>query len=189
MKAAYWSDKFAGALPYAAYMATGTEEQRRRWKGVYDAAALTPGQRTMLAGFVRQMKLLVVSGIWCGDCVQQCPLLQRIAEAVPGRIDLRFLDRDQNRDLADAVRINAGDRVPVVLYLSEDAELCALYGDRTLARYRALAQKQLGPACPTGIVPPDQGEMAATLQDWVNEVERIQLMLRISPRLRQKYGD
>jgi hypothetical protein len=31
--------------------------------------------------------------------------------------------------------------------------------------------------------------MAATLQDWVDEVERIQLMLRVSPRLRQKYGD
>jgi hypothetical protein len=31
--------------------------------------------------------------------------------------------------------------------------------------------------------------MAATLQEWLNEFERIQLMLRISPRLRQKYGD
>jgi len=28
-----------------------------------------------------------------------------------------------------------------------------------------------------------------TLQDWLDEVERIQLMLRLSTRLRQKYGD
>jgi thiol-disulfide isomerase/thioredoxin len=189
MKSAYLSDKFSVALPYAAYIATGTDEQRRRWTGVYDAATLTPAQLALLGGFVRQMKILVVSGIWCGDCVQQCPLIQRIAEAAPGRIDLRFVDRDQNRDLADAVHINAGDRVPVVLFLSEDSELCATYGDRSLSRYRAIAQRQLGPNCPTGIVPPDQSEMAATLQDWLGEVERIQLMLRISPRLRQKYGD
>ena len=125
------------------------------------------------------MKILVVSGVWCGDCVQQCPLLARIAEANPARIDLRFVDRDQHRDLTDRVRINGGDRVPAALFLAEDHELCAVYGDRTLQRYRALAVRQLGPSCPTGIVPPDKGEMTATLQDWLDEVERIQLMLRL----------
>jgi len=27
------------------------------------------------------MKVLILSGIWCGDCVQQCPLLVRLAES------------------------------------------------------------------------------------------------------------
>ncbi len=58
-----------------------------------------------------------------------------------------------------------------------------------LQRYRSLAAKQLGPSCPTGILPPDKDETAATLQDWLNEVERVQLMLRLSARLRQKHGD
>ena len=30
---------------------------------------------------------------------------------------------------------------------------------------------------------------ADTLQDWVNEFERVQLLLRLSTRLRQKHGD
>jgi thiol-disulfide isomerase/thioredoxin len=189
MNAAFLAEKFAAALPYDRYVRTGTDEQRRRWQQVYDTARLTAEQARLVAGFVRDMKVLLVSGIWCGDCVQQCPLLQRCAEANPGRIDLRLLDRDQHRDLTEMVRLNAGDRVPVALFLAEDHELCAAYGDRTLSRYRALAVKHLGPSCPTGITPPEQGELAATLQDWLNELERVQLMLRLSARLRQKHND
>jgi thiol-disulfide isomerase/thioredoxin len=189
MKSSYLAEQFASALPYDRYVQTGTDEQQRRWRQVYDAAGLTDAQKSLLAGFVREMKILVVSGIWCGDCVQQCPLLQRCAEGHSGKIDLRFVDRDEHRDLAERVRINGGDRVPVALFLAEDHELCATFGDRTLQRYRALAARQLGPSCPTGIVAPDKDEMAATLQDWLDEVERVQLMLRLSARLRQKYND
>jgi thiol-disulfide isomerase/thioredoxin len=189
MLASYLADQFDGALDYANYLATGTDEQRRRWGQVYDAIQLAAPQKELLSGFARQMNVLVISGIWCGDCVQQCPLIQRIAEANPGRINLRYVDRDQRRDLSEKLRMNGGDRVPVALFMAEDFELCGVYGDRTLHRYRALAIKQLGAACLTGIVAPDQQEMAQTLQDWLNEFERTQLMLRLSARLRQKHAD
>jgi hypothetical protein len=189
MTPSFLSDKFAAALPYDRYVLTGTEEQQRRWKQVYDVAALNDRQKQLIGGFVREMNVLIVSGIWCGDCVQQCPLPQRIAEARPDRIHLRLLDRDQHRDLANQVRINSGDRVPVAIFMAEDFEFCGALGDRTLNRYRALAQSQLGASCPIGIAPPSADELAGTLADWVNEFERIQLMLRLSPRLRRKHGD
>jgi thiol-disulfide isomerase/thioredoxin len=189
VKATYLTEKFAAALPYDKYVRTGTEEQQRRWRQVYDATRLTEEQTKLLSGFTRDMKLLIVSGIWCGDCVQQCPLIQRLAESNAARIDLRLLDRDQHRDLAEQVRINGGDRVPVVLFLSEDYELCGIFGDRTLQRYRAIAARQLGPSCPTGLTAPPADELAATVQDWLNELERTQLMLRLSARLRQLHND
>jgi hypothetical protein len=189
MTPAFLSEKFNAALPYDRYVLTGTDEQQRRWRQVYDAARLTAAQRELVAGFTRPMHVLIVSGIWCGDCVQQCPLPQRVAEANPAAVRLRLLDRDEHKDLSSQLRINGGDRVPVALFLAEDFELCAAFGDRSLSRYRALARKQLGAACRTGIGGPDTDELAATLQDWLNEFERIQLMLRISPRLRQKHGD
>lgn len=189
MDASFLSDKFAAALPYDRYVQTGTDEQQRRWKQVYDAAGLTDRQRELVGGFGRRMNVLVVSGIWCGDCVQQCPLLARIAEAKPASILLRLVDRDAHRDLADRVRINGGDRVPVAIFLAEDFEFCAAYGDRSVSRYRAMARAQLGASCPIGVSPPDKGELADTLADWVAEFERVQLMLRLSPRLRRKHGD
>jgi hypothetical protein len=156
---------------------------------VYNAANLTREQLGVTAGFSRQMKVLIVSGIWCGDCVQQCPLLQKITEARADLIELRLIDRDLHRDLTEQVHINAGDRVPVALFLAEDFELCSIEGDRTLSRYRALARTQLGASCPIGIAPPPADELAATLGDWLDEFERIQLMLRLSARLRKKHGD
>ncbi|HEY7118675.1 MAG TPA: thioredoxin family protein [Tepidisphaeraceae bacterium] len=189
LKAEFLAAKFEVALPYGRYVETGTDEQRRRWGQVYEAARLTEGQQGLVAGFAREMKVLLVSGIWCGDCVTQCPLLQRIAEGNPARVQVRILDRDQHRDLAEQVRINGGDRVPVAVFMAEDFEFCSLAGDRSLARYRALARKQLGAACPIAIGPPDRDETAATLQDWLDEFERVQLMLRLSARLRQKHGD
>lgn len=181
--------KFALALSYSDYLATGTDEQRRRWGGVYDAVTLSDSQSALVGGFVRQMNVLVVSGIWCGDCVQQIPLVARIAEANPAKIGLRIVDRDLHRGLADQLHINRGDRVPVALFLAEDFAFCSLFGDRSLHRYRALAAKQLGAACPIGITPPETGELSATLGDWLNEFERVQLMLRLSARLRKIHSD
>ena len=185
----YLAGQFSAGLPYPRYLQTGTEEQQRRWTQVYDAAHLTDAQKQLVDGFVREMKILIFSGIWCGDCVQQCPLIYRIAEANSGKIDLRFVERAKESELVPELRINAGSRVPVVVFLSEDNEWCATAGDRTINRYRALARARLGPLCPTGIVAPEKDELDATLADWLNEIERVQLMLRLTPRLRQKYQD
>jgi thiol-disulfide isomerase/thioredoxin len=185
----YLAGQYSSGLPYLRYLQTGTEEQQRRWTQVYDAAHLTDAQKQLVSGFVREMKILIFSGIWCGDCVQQCPLIYRIAETNPGKIDLRFVERAKESELVLELRINAGSRVPVVVFLSEDTEWCATAGDRTINRYRALARARLGPLCPTGIVAPEKDELDAALADWLNEVERVQLMLRLTPRLRQKYQD
>jgi thiol-disulfide isomerase/thioredoxin len=187
--ASFLSEKFATGLPYDRYLKTGNEEQQRRWTQVYEAARLTATQKELVGGFVREMKILIFSGIWCGDCVQQCPLIQRIVEANPEKINLRFVERPKESELLPDLRINAGSRVPVVMFLSEDNEWCATAGDRTIHRYRALAHARLGPMCPTGIVAPEKDELDATLGDWLDEVERVQLMLRLTPRLRQKYQD
>jgi thiol-disulfide isomerase/thioredoxin len=182
-------EQFEYALPYDRYVQTGTDEQQRRWRQVYETAQLTDDQRRIIHDFAREMKILVFSGVWCGDCIEQCPLIQRIAEANPEKVHLRFIERPKDGELPASLRMNGGNRVPVVLFFSEDNEWCATAGDRTINRYRAIAFRKLGPVCSTGLVPPEQEELLATLADWFNEVERVQLMLRLTPRLRQKHQD
>ncbi|MAJ47840.1 MAG: hypothetical protein CBC35_11330 [Planctomycetes bacterium TMED75] len=159
-----------------------------QWQAIHERVALDERQTALLEGFTRTMNVLCLSGIWCGDCVAQGPMFDRIAQASE-RINLRWLDRDEHRELADAVRINAGLRVPTLIFCSEDYELVSYLGDRTLSRYRSMAAQQVGASCqlPGAEVPED--ELSATLQEWINEFERVQLLLRLSPRLRQKHGD
>lgn len=181
--------KLDSALPFDAYVASGKPEHRENWAAFHARVRLTDAQASLIAGFTRRINILAVSGTWCGDCVQQLPMLAHIERANPSRISLRFLDRDEHGDLADRVQINGGRRIPAVLFLSEDAEFVSLAGDRTLSRYRALAARKLGPSCPFPGAPVPPDEIAATLADWVDEFERVHLLLRLSPRLRERYGD
>ncbi len=187
MNATYLHKKFDAGLTWDQYLATDTERSPN-WLKIYQQIDLTADQRTLLGGFAREVRMLCVSGIWCGDCVQQGPLLQRIAEG-SSKIDLRWLDRDEHADLAEQIKVNAGLRVPVVIFMAEDCEPVSIYGDRTLTRYRAMAAKQLGPSCPLPGAPVPDDELLGTLQDWLDEVERVHLLLRTSGRLRQLHGD
>ena len=178
---------FSRGLRYDQYLATDPS-RAGGWNTLFDRVSLTTLQRDEIASFTRDMKVLVVSGIWCGDCVQQGPLLAHIAAANP-RIDLRWVDRDVEAAFSEQLKICGGGRVPVVVFAAEDFEPCAIAGDRTLSRYRGLARRQLGASCelPWAEIPSD--ETAAVLQEWLNEFERVQWMLRLSPRLRQKHED
>ena len=84
--------------------------------------------------------------------------------------------------------INGGARVPVVVFLSEDWQEVCRYGERTLSIYRKLAADQLGPSCPTGLVPPANEALATITAEWLAEFERAHLILRLSPRLREARG-
>jgi thiol-disulfide isomerase/thioredoxin len=182
-------EKYQLGLSYADFVKKyANDVQKQRWQQTFEQLTLTDKQRTLLASFKRQMNVLCLAGAWCGDCINQCPAFDHFARAAPA-IDLRFLDRDARVDVRDALAINGGHRVPVVVFLSEDGYEVARYGERTLSIYRRLAAEQLGPACPTGIVPPSGDALASTAAEWLAEFERVQLVLRLSPRLRQKYGD
>ena len=184
-----WPNAFAEALTYPAFLGLhATPAQRSRWDAMHARMRLTPEQETFLGGFSRRMPVLCVAGAWCGDCINQCPAFDHFARA-SSAIDLRFLDRDARPDVRDALAINGGRRVPVVVFLSEDGHEVSRYGERTLSVYRTLAADQLGPSCPTGLVPPPDDAVAAMMAEWLAEFERAQLILRLSPRLRQKHGD
>ncbi|MCC5830274.1 MAG: thioredoxin family protein [Phycisphaeraceae bacterium] len=187
--AQYLKEKHEAGLTYADYLKTGTEQQIENWSKIGRQISLTEAQRKLIGSFSRVMKVICVSGIWCGDCAQQGPLIQAIADASGGRIDLRWVDRDEHMDLQDRVMINAGKRVPVVVFCAEDYEPLGWYGDKTLNRYRAVAKRQLGPSCPLPGAAVADDELAATLADWLDEFERNQLILRLSGRLRKLHGD
>lgn len=184
-----WMTVFDEALPYTAFLDRhAAPAHRARWDATHARVRLAPEQAAVLGGFTRRMPVLCLCGAWCGDCIQQCPAFDHFARASP-TLDLRFLDRDVRPEVRDALTINGGHRVPVVVFLSEDGHEVCRYGERTLSIYRKLAADQLGPACPTGLVPPSEDALALAAREWLDEFERAQLVLRLSPRLRRKHED
>ena len=189
MDAAFLKTKHDAGLDWADYLESATDDQRAAWQKVYDQVELTDHQKAVLGSSVREMNVIAMSGAWCGDCVRQGPMFQRIAEASNGKIKLKWCDRDAHMDLQEQVKVCAGMRVPVVVFAAEDYELVGWYGDKPLAKYRMLAAQLQGAGCPLPGAPVPDDELAAELADWCDQFERVQLLLRLSGRLRKKHGD
>jgi thiol-disulfide isomerase/thioredoxin len=182
-------DRFAAALPMAEFLTRyGSPAHQARWKSTFDAVQLTPAQQQLLGSFTRQTNVLVLAGAWCGDCSSQCPIFDRFAEAAPV-LKIRYLDNAEHADVQEALSINGGKRVPVVVFFSEDGYEAGRYGERTLAKYRQMMRDFAGDSCPTGIGTSDDPLLVQVTQEWLNEFERVQWLLRLSARLRKLHGD
>jgi hypothetical protein len=172
-------DSYHAALPLVDFLERyGTDADRKRWKHVAEQIRLADAEKELLLKFTRRTNVLVLAGAWCGDCAAQCPIFEAFAAVAP-MIVTRYLDRDEHVDVQTELRINGGNRVPVVVFFSEDGHEVARYGERTLARYRQLAGQPAGSD-------PIEGQI---VRDWLNEFERVQWILRLSPRLRKIHGD
>ncbi len=182
-------EKFGAGLPLGAFLAKyGTDAHRARWAAARAQTVLSDDDKALLARFTRRTNVLVLAGAWCGDCSAQCPIFERFAEAAPVLVT-RYLDRDEHADVQAALQINGGNRVPVAVFFSEDGHEVARYGERTLARYRHMVAQLTGEGCATGLVKGDDPVRRAEVRDWLNEFERVQWVLRLSPRLRRLHGD
>lgn len=181
--------KFEAGLPLAEFLTKyGSDAHRARWQAAAAQTVLTDPQVALLRKFTRRMNVLVLAGAWCGDCSSQCPIFERIAEAAPGLV-IRYIDRDEHADAQAALQVNGGNRVPVAVFFSEDGYEVARYGERTLARYRAMVAHLTGEGCATGFVRGDDPVQKAVVQEWLDQFERVQWVLRLSPRLRSRHGD
>ncbi len=175
--------KFGQALDFPGILESAAAHSNdATWRERHSRLQLSAAQRSLIEGFSRDMNVLAMTGPWCGDCALQGAAMQRIAEANPARIHLRFLDRNEHADLQVRVRINAGMRVPVTFFLAEDFEPVSRFGDRTLSRYRSMARKALGDAAPVLAQPPDD-PVREVLDETLAEFERVQLLLTLSTRL------
>ncbi|HEX3152746.1 MAG TPA: thioredoxin family protein [Gemmataceae bacterium] len=182
-------DRFAAGLPLADFLVKyGSDAHKARWKATFDAVKLTDPQTNLLKAFTREMNVLVLAGAWCGDCSGQCPIFDRFAEAAP-LIKVRYLDNADHADVQQALSINGGKRVPVAVFFSEDGYEAMRYGERTLSKYRQMMKDFAGDSCPTGIGVATDPLLVQVTQDWLDEFERAQWLLRLSARLRQKHGD
>ena len=182
--------EFDRGLPFREFVtAADTQEHQARWLERYEQLALDAGQTALVGSFSRAMNLLCLTGPWCGDCALQGAAMARVADANAERIHLRFIPRSEEyADLIVKNMINGGYRVPVTWFMAEDFEPASRFGDRTLSRYRSMARKALGEQSNV-LAPPPADPVSEVLREVLDEFERVQLLLRLSPRLRQKHED
>jgi len=86
---------------------------------------------------------LVITEHWCGDASQIIPVIKKVADESQGKIDLKFIYRDENEALIDAHLTDGRSRsIPMLIELNQDFNLLKTYGPRP-AEAQALVQSLL----------------------------------------------
>ena len=185
-----WSNVFAEALSYGEFLDShANQSQRERWDAMHARFALTPAQQGLLNAFTRRMPVICLTGAWCGDCINQCPVFDHLAQAAPV-IELRFLDRDALPAVREERSMNGGTR-------SSHRLLVRLAGGFPIRRANPVDLPQAGsrparPVYPDRTCTSDQqgsGHDHGRMAGRVCPSAPAGLSTRLSPRLRSKHGD
>ena len=93
------NERFAQGLTYAEYKAQMTRNQERLLANEA-AVVLEPADLAFFRQLPAPFHVLVLAEDWCGDVINNLPVLGRMAEA-SGKLDVRIFLRDQHLDIMD----------------------------------------------------------------------------------------
>jgi len=186
----FWKTHFEEASSLEEYLSYTEPVYAAKWRAAQEALpAMTGDQKRRVSGNERTLNILVYSSAWCGDCSRQAPMIEKIKDTAGEKIKVRYIDREESESLKDELRILGAMRVPVVVFLSEDYHEIGRVGDRLLTAYKRKLRNEVGDACETGIVLPSKEELALEQADWIDVFERMLIMTRLAPPLRDRHDD
>ncbi|TDG37974.1 thioredoxin family protein [Pedobacter changchengzhani] len=103
----------------------------QRMRRVDKTAVLNAELASIIENLKLNYKFLVIAEGWCGDAAQIVPVFNKMAMQSDGKIDLKFVLRDQNLPLIDAYLTNGGRAIPILIVLNETADsVLASWGPR-----------------------------------------------------------
>lgn len=92
-------ERFAQGMTYQAYKEQMTRN-KERFVANEQRVSIDPADLAAFRALPRPLHVLVIAEDWCGDVIDNLPVLGRLA-AESGKLDLRVFLRDQNLDLID----------------------------------------------------------------------------------------
>lgn len=89
---------------------------RQRMHRLEKTIVIDDAMRRSIAVNEREMIWLIITEGWCGDAAQNIPIIEKIA-AENGKIETRYILRDENLDLMDAFLTNGARSIPKLIAL------------------------------------------------------------------------
>lgn len=112
-------EQFAEGLTYDAYKAQMTRNQER-FAANEQQVVLDPAAVAAARGLRQPLNVLVLAEDWCGDVIDNLPILGSLAAAAGGKLDVRVFLRDQRLDLMDQY-LKGGEfrSIPVFVFFDQ----------------------------------------------------------------------
>ncbi len=163
-------ERFAKGKTFKEYIASGVRNLDQ-FNHNYADLVITPAQEKALKDLAAKPNgpdhLVVIGEDWCPDVYRGTPVAARIAEAMG--IEMRFFERDQNKDMiAEYLKDGQFESIPVLIFYDKNhKELYHLTERPALANEQIhLTRDVLGDTSPEGIAKrlghePSEEELAA----------------------------
>jgi hypothetical protein len=88
-------------IPYARFLEAATQ-LKNEWQENYDRAAIDDASMARVTSLKGNWRLLVVAEDWCHDSVATVPYLARLADASPGTLQMRIVNKAAGETVMDA---------------------------------------------------------------------------------------
>ena len=134
-------ERFEQGMSYDAFKTQMTRNQDR-FQANEQALALDPADVAVFANLPQPLNVLVLAEDWCGDVINNLPILGRLA-AESGKLNLRVFLRDQNLDIMDQY-LNQGQfrSIPVFVFFDEHFHELVRFIERPASVTERNAQQQ-----------------------------------------------
>jgi hypothetical protein len=149
-------ERFAQGMTYDEFKQQMTRNQER-FEANERALQLAPTDLAPFTSLLQPLDVLVLAEDWCGDVIDNLPILGHIA-AESGKLNLRVFLRDQNLDLIDQY-LNRGEfrSIPVFAFFDEQFHEIGRFIERpaSVTERRAQLRQELSAQHPD-FGPPDR---------------------------------
>lgn len=153
-------ERFAQGMTYEQFKAAMTRNQER-FTANEQRVALEPDDVATWKRLPQELKVVAIGEDWCGDVIDNLPILAKIAEA-SGKLDVRVFLRDQNLDIMDQYLKEGKFRsIPVFVFFDQQFNEIGRFIERpgSVTERRATLRQELfaqHPEFGAPGTPPDQ---------------------------------
>jgi hypothetical protein len=132
-------ERFEQGMSYEEYKAQMTRNQERLAENEYNVT-FAEEDLAFFRDLPSTVDVLVLTEDWCGDAINNVPVLARLAEE-SGKLNLRLFLRDQNLDLMDQY-LNRGEHrsIPTFVFFDENFRELAHWIERPAAISEKMGQ-------------------------------------------------
>jgi thiol-disulfide isomerase/thioredoxin len=136
-----WERLFRSGLDWTHWLETaGKPENRQDLESKLSELALDPHAKAFVAALAGKVHVVAIAEDWCGDVRRHVPVLQALADAAGGRLEVRYVSRDVGKEVFLRHLTNGGEAIPKFVFLSERFVETGNWGPMPLAEKRIVAR-------------------------------------------------
>jgi len=138
-------EQFAAGMTYDAYKAQMTRN-KEQFEQNEKELALSTEEVSALKSLPQSVNVLALAEDWCGDVVANLPILGRLEQEAPGKLNVRVLLRDQQpgEQVMDE-HLNKGQfkSIPTLIFLDGDYKEVGIWIERPESVTKVREEKRL----------------------------------------------